>query len=124
MCDQAVSVVPQVLPGNVKVFLVATPTRNPALPDVPTAKEAGLPKFQASAWNALFAPKSTPQPIIARLNAALVTALDDQTVRARLLELGSDIPDLAGRSPEALAALVKSEIAKWTPILTPTEGTN
>ena len=93
MCDQAVSVVPQVLPGNIKVFLVATPTRNPALPDVPTAKEAGLPKFQASAWNALFAPKSTPQPIIARLNAALVTALDDQTVRARLLELGSDIPD-------------------------------
>jgi tripartite-type tricarboxylate transporter receptor subunit TctC len=124
MCDQVVSVVPQVLPGNIKAYLVATPARNLALPDIPTAKQAGLPQFQASAWNALFAPKNTPQPIIAKLNAALVTALDDESVRKPLLELGSDIPDLPGRSPEALAALVKSDIAKWTPILTPAEGTN
>jgi tripartite-type tricarboxylate transporter receptor subunit TctC len=124
MCDQVVTVVPQLLSGNVKALLVATPRRNPALPDVPTAKEVGLPQFQASAWNALFAPKNTPQPIINKLNAALVEALDDETVRKSLLELGSDIPDLAGRSPEALAALVKGEIAKWTPILKAADQTN
>jgi len=124
MCDQVVAVVPQAKANSIRVYAVSTPTRNPALPDVPTAKEAGLPLFDASAWNALFAPKNTPQPIIAKLNAALVKALDDETVRKRLLDLGGDIPGSAGRSPEALAALVKSEIAKWTPILRPTEGTN
>ena len=75
MCDQVVTVVPQLLSGNVKALLVATPRRNPALPDVPTAKEVGLPQFQASAWNALFAPKNTPQPIINKLNAALSGAM-------------------------------------------------
>jgi tripartite-type tricarboxylate transporter receptor subunit TctC len=124
MCDQVVAVVPQAKANSIRVYAVSTPTRNPALPDVPTAKEAGLPQFEASAWNALFAPKNTPQPIIAKLNAALVKALDDETVRKRLLDLGGDIPGSAGRSPEALAALVKSEIAKWTPILRPAEGTN
>jgi tripartite-type tricarboxylate transporter receptor subunit TctC len=124
MCDQVVSVVPQIVPGNIRAYLVGTPARNPALPDVPTAKEAGLPQFQAPAWNALFAPKDTPKPIIGRLNAALVHALDDPAVRTRLLELGSDIPRLAERSPEALATLVKSEIAKWTPILKSADVTN
>jgi tripartite-type tricarboxylate transporter receptor subunit TctC len=121
MCDQVVAVVPQVVPGNVKAILVGTPARNPALPQIPTAKEAGLPQFQASAWNALFAPKNTPQPIVATLNAALIQALDDDGVRKRLLDLGSDIPDTAARSPEALAALVKNEMAKWTPVLRPAE---
>jgi tripartite-type tricarboxylate transporter receptor subunit TctC len=124
MCDQVVAVVPQAKAGLIRVYAVGTPARNPALPDVPTAREAGLPQFEASAWNALFAPKSIPRPIIAKLNAALVAALDDTKVRKRLLDLGSDIPDQAGRSPEALAALVKSEIAKWTPILRPVEGIN
>jgi hypothetical protein len=54
----------------------------------------------------------------------LVAALDDESVRQPLKELGGDIPDLAGRSPNALAALVKSEIAKWTPILKAGEPTN
>ena len=124
MCDQVVAVVPKATAHLIRVFAVGTPTRNLALPDVPTAKEAGLPQFQVSAWNALFAPRATPAPIIARLNAALVAALDDETVRKRLRDLGSDIPDRAGRSPEALAALVKSEIARWTTIIKATEETN
>ena len=70
-----------------------------------------------SAWNALFAPKGTPKEIMAKLNETLVKALDDDTTRKRLLELGSLLPDKAGRSPEALANLVKSEVARWTPIL-------
>ena len=89
------------------------------MPDVPTTKEAGLPEFQVSAWNAIFAPKGTPAPIVAKLNAALVKALDDEGVRKRLLDLGSVIPKTPERSPEALRNLVRSEIAKWTPVLKP-----
>ena len=61
MCDQIVNVVPQILGGTIKGYAVGTPERNPSLPDLPTAKEAGMPDFQASAWNALFAPKGTPE---------------------------------------------------------------
>lgn len=117
MCDQIVNVVPQVQAGTVKAFAVATPQRNPALPEVPTTTEAGLPQYQVSAWNAVFAPKGTPKPIIDKLNDAIVKALDDDTVRKRLLDLGSDIPDRAGRSPEALGDLVKREVDRWTPII-------
>jgi tripartite-type tricarboxylate transporter receptor subunit TctC len=119
MCDQIVNAVPQINGGTIKAYAVATAERNPSLPDVPTTAEAGLPAFQAQAWNAIFAPKGTPAPVIARLNAAAVKALDDEGVRKRLLDLGSVIPAAANRTPQALAALVKSEIAKWTPVLKP-----
>ena len=119
MCDQIVNAVPQIKGGTIKAYAVATAERNPSLPDVPTTAEAGLPAFQAQAWNAIFAPKGTPAPVIARLNAAAVKALDDEGVRKRLLDLGSVIPAAAERTPEALAALVKREIAKWTPVLKP-----
>ena len=120
MCDQIVNAVPQINAGTIKAYAVATPERNPSLPNVPTTAEAGLPAFQAQAWNAIFAPKGTSPAIIATLNAAAIKALDDENVRKRLLELGSVIPAPANRTPEALATLVKSEIAKWTPVLKPT----
>ena len=119
MCDQIVNAVPQIKGGTIKAYAVATSARNPSLPEVPTTAEAGLPGFQAQAWNAIFAPKGTSPAIIARLNAAAVKALDDENVRKRLLDLGSVIPAAAERTPEALTALVKSEIAKWTPVLKP-----
>src|SRR6478609_7754762 len=119
MCDQIVNAVPQIKAGTIKAYAVATPERNPSLPDVPTTTEAGLPAFQAQAWNAIFAPKGTPAPVIAKLNAAAVKALDDEGARKRLLDLGSVIPAAAERTPEALALLVKSEIARWTPVLKP-----
>jgi putative tricarboxylic transport membrane protein len=119
MCDQIVNAVPQINGGTIKAYAVATPARNPSLPDLPTTTEAGLPAFQAQAWNAIFAPKGTPAPIIEKLNAAAAKALDDENVRKRLLDLGSVIPGPADRTPAALAALVKSEIAKWTPVLKP-----
>jgi len=120
MCDQIVNAVPQINGGTIKAYAIATPERNPSLPDVPTTAEAGLSAFQAQAWNAIFAPKGTPSEIVLELNAAAVKALDDDAVRKRLLDLGSVIPAPAERTPEALAALVKSEIAKWTPVLKPT----
>jgi tripartite-type tricarboxylate transporter receptor subunit TctC len=119
MCDQIVNAVPQINGGTIKAYAVATPARNPSLPDLPTTTEAGLPAFQAQAWNAIFAPKGTPAPIIEKLNAAAAKALDDENVRKRLLDLGSVIPGPTERTPAALAALVKSEIAKWTPVLKP-----
>ncbi|MBR1125351.1 tripartite tricarboxylate transporter substrate binding protein BugD [Bradyrhizobium lablabi] len=119
MCDQIVNAVPQINGGTIKAYAVATPERNPSLPDVPTTKEAGLPEFQAQAWNAIFAPKGTPKEIIEKVNAAAAKALNDENVKKRLLELGSVIPAPADRTPEALGTLVKSEVAKWTPVLKP-----
>jgi len=116
-CDQIVNVVSQVQAGTIKAFAVASPQRSAVLKDVPTTKEAGLPEFQVSAWNAVFAPKDTPKDVMAKLNGALVKALDDGATRTRLLELGSNIPDRAGRTPESLQALVEKEVARWTPIL-------
>ena len=117
MCDQIVNVVEQVKAGSIRAYAIATPERSPALPDVPTTREAGLPDYQVSAWNALFAPRGVPKEIMAKLNETLVKALDDEATRKRLLELGSVIPDKAGRSPQALDTLVKNEVARWTPIL-------
>jgi tripartite-type tricarboxylate transporter receptor subunit TctC len=117
MTDQIVNVVSQVQGGTIKAYAIATVERNPALPNVPTSKEAGMPEFQVSAWNALFAPKGTPQAIVDKLSDALDKALDDEATRKRLLELGSDLPDKPRRGQAALAALVKSEIARWTPVI-------
>jgi tripartite-type tricarboxylate transporter receptor subunit TctC len=119
MCDQIVNAVPQVNGGTIKAYAIATAERNPSLPNVPTTSEGGLPKFQAQAWNAIFAPKGTPPAIVAKLNAAVAKALDDDNVRKRLLDLGSVIPSGDERTPAALRALVTSEIAKWTPVLKP-----
>jgi putative tricarboxylic transport membrane protein len=117
MCDQIVNLVEQVKGGAIRAYAIAIPARSPALPEVPTSGEAGLPEYQVSAWNALFAPKGTPKEIVAKLNDTLIKALDNDATRKRLLELGSVIPDKAGRSPQALAELVKSEVARWNPIL-------
>jgi tripartite-type tricarboxylate transporter receptor subunit TctC len=116
-CDQIVNLVPQIQAGTIKALAIATPERSPALKDVPTTKEAGLPEFQVSAWNALFAPKSTPKEIVAKLSDAMSKALDDETTRKRLLDLGSVIPDKDGRAPAALQKLVESEVARWSPVL-------
>jgi tripartite-type tricarboxylate transporter receptor subunit TctC len=119
MCDQIVNAVPQINGGTIKAYAVATPERNASLPNVPTTTEAGLPKYQVSAWNAIFAPKGTPPAIVAKLNAAAAKALDDENVRKRLLDLGSDIPKKEGRTQAALAELVKAEVARWSAVLKP-----
>ena len=117
MCDQIVNAVPQIKGGTIKAYAIATAERNPSLPDLPTTKEAGLPAFEASAWNALFAPKDTPKPIVEKVAAALSAALDDEGVRKRLLDLGSDIPGKDRRGPAALGNLVKSEVDKWGKVI-------
>jgi tripartite-type tricarboxylate transporter receptor subunit TctC len=117
MCADIVTGGPQHESGRIKVYAIASGARNPAMPNVPTSVEAGLPAFQASAWNGLFAPKATPKPILDKLVEALDKALDDEDTRKRLLVLGGDIPDKSKRGPQPFLALVKSEIARWTPII-------
>jgi tripartite-type tricarboxylate transporter receptor subunit TctC len=124
MCDQIVNVVQQVQAGQIKAYVVGTPERNPALPNVAASKEAGLQEFQAQAWNALFAPKDTPQPVLDKLTDAIDKALDDEHARKRLLELGSVLPGKPERGQQALAALVKREIERWTPIIKAAGPTN
>jgi len=117
MCDQTAALVGEVRLGTVKAFAVASRTRNPVLPDVPTTNEAGLPQFQVSAWNALFAPKGTPQPVVDKLAQALDAALSDKTTREQLLQLGSEIPDASSRGQQALRRLMKNEIEHWMTIV-------
>ncbi len=101
----------------VKVYAIGATARNPALPGVPTTLEAGLAGLDASPWWGLFAPKGTPRPVLDRLTEVLDKALDDANTRKRLLEVGGEVPDKTRRGQKALAMLVKSEIARWTPII-------
>jgi tripartite-type tricarboxylate transporter receptor subunit TctC len=117
MSDQIVNVVPPYQAGLIKAYAIGTPQRNAILTNVPTAMEAGLPDFDVSAWNALFAPKDTPKPILDKLTDALDKALDDETVRKQLLDRGSDLPVKDKRGQQALATLVKSEIARWSRVI-------
>jgi len=116
-CEQVVSVAPSVKGGNIKAFVVSGDTRSSALPDVPSAKEAGLPGYGISIWSAVFAPKGTPKPVVAKLSEALNKALDDPELIKRLAELGGTVPAKADRGPEHLEKVLKADIARWDPIL-------
>jgi tripartite-type tricarboxylate transporter receptor subunit TctC len=118
MCDGGINnSVPHVNSGTIKAYTIGSEHRSPVLPNVPTSREAGLPDFRVSGWLALFAPKETPKPTLDKLTDALDKALDDDNTRKRLLDLGCDIPDKAERGQQPLATLVKTEIARWTPII-------
>ena len=116
-CEQVLSVAPAVKGGTIKAFAVSGDTRSTALPNVPSAKEAGLPDYQLSIWSAVFAPKGTPKPIADKLSAALDKALDDPAVVKRLTDLGGAVPAKAERGPEHLESVLKADIARWNPIL-------
>ena len=115
--DQVVTATPHILNGSENAIVVTIPQRAPAMPNVPSANEAGEPDLQTVAWTALFVPKGTPAPIVARLNGVVQKALADPATAKRLAELGADIPPPEQRSPQALGALVKSEVDKWVPLI-------
>jgi tripartite-type tricarboxylate transporter receptor subunit TctC len=79
--------------------------------------EAGVPGLHISIWHALWLAKGTPKDVIAKLNAAVVEALGDAGVRARLAELGQEIPPREDQNPQALYAYHKAEIEKWWPVI-------
>jgi tripartite-type tricarboxylate transporter receptor subunit TctC len=115
--DQVVTATPHILAGTENAIVVTIPNRAPAIPDVPSANEAGLPALQTVAWTALFMPKGTPHDMVVRINAAVQKAMDDPQIAKRLAEIGADIPPPDQRSPEALGHLVNSEIDKWVPLI-------
>ena len=102
-------------PGNnaKPIALLAQQALGRSLPHIPTAEEQGLKDFEVLSWNALFLPKGTPEPIVRRLNAAMVEALDTPWVRERMEKLGLEVPDREQRTPEYLAKFLESEIRKW-----------
>jgi tripartite-type tricarboxylate transporter receptor subunit TctC len=116
-CDPIVAQMAHVRAGALKGLAIAAAERHPLLPDVPSAAEQGLPQFSAAPFYALFAPKDTPAPVIATLAAALDQALDDEGTRKRLGDLGAAVAEKSRRGPAPMAALVKSEIERLTPIL-------
>jgi len=118
LCEQSVSVVESVLGGTVKAYAISAEQRLPSLPSVPTATEIGV-DFQMSIWAGLFAPKGVPAEVVAKLADALDKALDEPQVRERLAQLGATIPDKAERSPAAFERFVRSEMARWAPLLAP-----
>jgi tripartite-type tricarboxylate transporter receptor subunit TctC len=117
VCDPILGPLPHVRAGTIKAYAIAAAQRHPALPDVPTSAGQGLQQFSAAPFFGVFAPKGTPRPVLDRLVGALDTALDDAAARRRLIDLGAAIAEKDRRGPDALAALVKSEIARLTPIL-------
>ena len=121
MCEQSVSVADQVLAGSVKAYAVSAPERLATLPNVPTAKEAGV-NYEMSVWSGLFAPKGVPPEVIAKLADALDKALDEPVVRETLAKLGGSVPAKAERNPPAFVRFVRSEIARWAPILAATRA--
>jgi tripartite-type tricarboxylate transporter receptor subunit TctC len=116
LCEQSVSVAEQVKGGKIKGYMVSAQQRLGVLPDVASAKEAGI-DYQMSIWAGIFAPKGVSKEIVGKLAAALDKALDDPTVSKRLGDLGASIPAKAERSPETFARLVQLEIVRWAPIL-------
>ena len=108
---------PQVQAGTIKAYAVTAKTRVPVAPDIPTVDEAGLPGFYFSFWHAIWVPKGTPKPVIAKLNEAVVNALADTTVRKRLTDIAQDIYPRDQLTPEALGAFHRAEAAKWWPII-------
>lgn len=116
MVDQSSNSLPQVQAGKIRAYAVTSPVRSPAMPDIPTASEAGFP-MDVSIWNGIWAPKGTPKEVVEKLNAAAVAALQDPAIRKRMEELGQDLPTADEMKPGAFAAFQKAEYAKWKPIL-------
>jgi tripartite-type tricarboxylate transporter receptor subunit TctC len=117
MIDVASNSLPHLRGGKIKAYAVTASTRLASAPEIPTVDEAGLPGFHMSTWYGLFGPKAMPRDVLAKLNAATVSALADPTVGRRFADLGLDTTPREEQTPEALAALQRAEIEKWWPII-------
>jgi tripartite-type tricarboxylate transporter receptor subunit TctC len=117
MTNQAAVFLPHARAGSIKAYAVLAQDRLVQAPEIPTADEAGLPGFHVSVWNGFWVPKGTPQEVIAKLNAAVVSILAEPELRQRLIDLAYEMPPREQETPAALRALQKAEIAKWWPII-------
>jgi tripartite-type tricarboxylate transporter receptor subunit TctC len=108
------SVVTFIKGGKLRALGVTSRKRNPALPDVPTVAEAGVPGFEVTGWYAFFAPARTPPPIIAKFHTSTVAAVSDPVIRERLDQLGVGV---VGSTPDELRDHLKAEMDKWGPLI-------
>ncbi len=114
MFDNMPSAIGHVKAGKLRPLAVTTAKRSPALPDVPTIAEAGVPGYEATSWFGLLAPAKTPAPVVAKLNAAILKALADPDVKKKLQEQGAEP---LGETPAQFAAFIESETVKWGKIV-------
>jgi tripartite-type tricarboxylate transporter receptor subunit TctC len=117
MCDLAANSLPFVRNGQIKAYAVMSKTRWFAATGVPTVEEIGVPGLYMSFWHGVWVSRGTARDIVAKLNAAVVSALADTDVRQRFAHQGHEIPPPEQQTPEALAAFHKAEIEKWWPII-------
>lgn len=106
---------PQIAAGTIRPIGAGPLTRERALPNLPTLDEQGLKGFECYNWFGLFAPAKTPKPVLEKLTAAMQVAVNDPGTQKRLLDLG--LEPTPNRTPEALGELVKTERAKWAPVV-------
>jgi putative tricarboxylic transport membrane protein len=117
-CISLSGAISQIQSGTLKAIAIASPKRAEIIPNVPTTAEGGLPQFEVSTWNAIFAPKNLPPEILARLNDTIGNALDDVTTRKRLIDIGFVIPEATRRTPQALRDFVATEVPRWSQVVT------
>jgi tripartite-type tricarboxylate transporter receptor subunit TctC len=119
MCEQATNAVPQIEGKKVKVFAQTGARRLtiPALKDVPTLIEAGLPNFNVQVWHGLYAPKGTPPAVLAKLNAALRTALKDPDLIKREEALGLSVVNDNRLDPAGHRKFVEAEMSRWGKVI-------
>jgi tripartite-type tricarboxylate transporter receptor subunit TctC len=114
MFDNLASATGQIKAGKLRALAVTTPQRAPALPDVPTMAESGLPGFDVSTWFGVFAPAGTPPTIVSRLNETMTAALRSPEMKERLARMGAEP---APMSSQQFAELIRREIAKYEQIV-------
>jgi len=117
MCDQTTNTTSQIKADKIRVYGVTTKKRVASLPNVPTMDEAGLKGFEVSVWHGLYAPKGTPKAVIDKLVNSLHVALEDENVKQRFAELGTEPVAENRATPAALGTHLKAEIERWTPII-------
>lgn len=113
--DALPTVLPQVQAGRIRAIGGGMATRARAMPDLPTLQEQGVSGFECYTWNAILAPAGSPPAVVSRLSGAIGRALEDPVVLKRLQDAGVD--PTPGSSPEKLGEFMRSELAKWAPII-------
>ena len=117
LCDQTTNTTSQIKGGKVKAYGVTSMARVASLPDLPTLNESGLKGFNVGVWHGIWAPKGTPKAVTERVVAALHAALKDDSVKAKLADLGATPEPAYRQTPDALRTHLAAEIAKWGPII-------
>ncbi len=117
MCDQTTNLAGQLKAGSVKAFGATTSQRVAAFKDIPTLQEQGLKNFEVNVWHAVYAPKGTPKAATDKLSAAIKAGINDAGFKAKMADLGANVPNDKNASPEGHKAHLKAQINVWAPLI-------